>query len=296
MHLDFLHRAFWAATRQCSTADGPCPGDCRDADLDCFVIDNNGFVLVSERLQEVGRFLGEADGALLTQLLGMGVFSQVTMYDYQAMCKPPNHHHSAAWPLVNPISALLTTARWLANELLLLLLQWSAWGAWRGDSGAQAHKHKKQEVLQPCDTEYPVFVHQTAIQEANGIIGCGACQKMFVMQQIPHSNLLLLVTDSTCDCSVFPQVLQEAIQIKISSCCEVFALTVNSAHNASVKCDRMRSQKVRRRPDSCHAFHPEENAQDCGGAAHTSASLLPLLLPLCAWALLPSCCGDTCPV
>ncbi|XP_057347476.1 voltage-dependent calcium channel subunit alpha-2/delta-4 [Manis pentadactyla] len=273
MHLDFLHRAFWAATRQ---------------DLDCFVIDNNGFVLVSERLQEVGRFLGEADGALLTQLLGMGVFSQVTMYDYQAMCKPPNHHHSAAWPLVNPISALLTTARWLANELLLLLLQWSAWGAWRGDSGAQAkavfhhsHKHKKQEVLQPCDTEYPVFVHQTAIQEANGIIGCGACQKMFVMQQIPHSNLLLLVTDSTCDCSVFPQVLQEAIQIK---------------YNASVKCDRMRSQKVRRRPDSCHAFHPEENAQDCGGTAHTSASLLPLLLPLCAWALLPSCCGDTCPV
>lgn len=29
------------------------------------------------------------------------------------------------------------------------------------------------------------------------------------------------------------------------------------AHNASVKCDRMRSQKLRRRPDTCHAFHPE---------------------------------------
>lgn len=29
------------------------------------------------------------------------------------------------------------------------------------------------------------------------------------------------------------------------------------AHNASVKCERMRSQKLRRRPDSCHAFHPE---------------------------------------
>ncbi|KAK2493124.1 hypothetical protein MC885_006900 [Smutsia gigantea] len=194
--------------------------------------------------QMVGRFLGEVDGALLTQLLRMGVFSQVTMYDYQAMCKPPNHHHSAARPLVNPVSALLTTARWLANELLLLLLEWSAWGAWRGDSGAQAHKHKKQEVLQPCDTEYPVFVHQTTIQEANGIISCGACQKMFVMQQIPHSNLLLLVTDSTCDCSVFPQ----------------------------------------------------ENAQDCGGTSHTSVSLLSLLLPFCAWALSPSCCGDTSPV
>lgn len=29
------------------------------------------------------------------------------------------------------------------------------------------------------------------------------------------------------------------------------------AHNASVKCDRMRSQKIRRRPESCHAYHPQ---------------------------------------
>lgn len=32
-------------------------------------------------------------------------------------------------------------------------------------------------MLQPCDTEYPVFVHQRAIQEVNGIIDCGVCQK-----------------------------------------------------------------------------------------------------------------------
>lgn len=42
---------------------------------------------------------------------------------------------------------------------------------------AAAHKHKKQDLLHPCDTEYPVFVHQTAVQETNGIIECGACQK-----------------------------------------------------------------------------------------------------------------------
>jgi voltage-dependent calcium channel alpha-2/delta-4 len=37
---------------------------------------------------------------------------------------------------------------------------------------------------------------------------------MFVMQQIPRSNLLLLVTDPTCDCSFFPPVLQEATEVK----------------------------------------------------------------------------------
>ncbi|TKS90644.1 Voltage-dependent calcium channel subunit alpha-2/delta-4 [Collichthys lucidus] len=43
-------------------------------------------------------------------------------------------------------------------------------------------------------------------------------------------------------------------------------------HNASVKCDRMRSQKIRRRPESCHAYHPQENANDCGGASVISLS------------------------
>ncbi|XP_035874350.1 voltage-dependent calcium channel subunit alpha-2/delta-4 isoform X5 [Phyllostomus discolor] len=258
MRLDFLHHLFWAATQQCSAGDGLCPQSCRDS---------------------TGRFLGEVDGALMTQLLSMGVFSQVTLYDYQAMCKPPNHHHSAARPLVSPIYALLTRTRWLVNELLLFLLQWSTWGSWRVPSGAEAkavfhhtHKHQRQDVLQPCDTEYPMFMHQRAIQEANGIIECGACQKVFVMHQIPNSNLLLLVTDPTCDCSIFPQILQEATEVK---------------YNASIKCDRMRSQKLRRRPDSCHAFHPEENAQDCGGASETSASRPLLLLPLCAWLLPP---------
>uniref|UniRef100_A0A8C2U9Z9 Calcium voltage-gated channel auxiliary subunit alpha2delta 4 n=1 Tax=Coturnix japonica TaxID=93934 RepID=A0A8C2U9Z9_COTJA len=108
-----------------------------------------------------------------------------------------------------------------------------------------AHRHKKHDTLQPCDTEYPVFVYEPAIKETNGLIECGDCQKMFVAQQIASSNLLLLVTDATCDCSIFPPVLP--------------------AHNASVKCDRMRSQKLRRRPDTCHAFHPEVQLWDCRG-------------------------------
>lgn len=162
--------------------------------------------------------------------------------------------------------AILPSVRHHAHPALGLM-SWTAKAVFH-----HSHKHKKQDALQPCDTEYPVFVHQTAIQEANGIIECGACRKIFVMQQIPSSNLLLLVTDPTCDCSIFPPVLQEATEVK---------------YNASIKCDRLRSQKLRRRPDTCHAFHPEENAQECGGSSDTSASLPLLLLPLCAWGLSP---------
>ncbi|KAF7650418.1 hypothetical protein LDENG_00126250 [Lucifuga dentata] len=71
---------------------------------------------------------------------------------------------------------------------------------------------------------------------------------MFVVQQVPDSNLVLVVTQADCDCS-------------------------RHEHNATVKCNRMKSQKVRRRPESCHAYHPKEDAKDCSGASAIFLSL-----------------------
>lgn len=55
------------------------------------------------------------------------------------------------------------------------------------------------------------------------------------------------------------------------------------AHNASVKCERMRSQKLRRRPDTCHAFHPEvpRAAGRHGGRAHGWVAPRACLYPKC---------------
>ncbi|KAG5212667.1 hypothetical protein JEQ12_015096 [Ovis aries] len=202
MRMEFLQRSFWAATRQCGAAEGPCQESCQDSDLDCFVVDNNGFILISERPQEVGRFLGEVDGALVTQLLSMGVFNQVTMYDYQAMCRPPTHHHSASQPLASAPHTLTSSKPLDITADVLMACHLPVEGASssrRSDRTAQAveahpyggerspastpfrvpaaHKHKKQDLLQPCDTAYPVFVHQTALREANGTVECRACQK-----------------------------------------------------------------------------------------------------------------------
>nr|XP_048700597.1 voltage-dependent calcium channel subunit alpha-2/delta-4 [Caretta caretta] len=276
--LELLQHKFWMATRQCSGVDGLCPLSCQDDNLNCFLIDNNGFIFISKRSTETGKFFGEVDGSVMTQLLNMGMFRQVTMYDYQAMCKTPYHHHSGARPLLSPIYTFFAVLKWLISDFLIFLLEFNICDFWPSDNLADAksvfhhsHKHKKHDMLQPCDTEYPVFVYESTIKETNGLIECGDCQKMFVAQQIANSNLLLLVTDAACDCSIFPPVLLEVKEVK---------------YNASVKCDRMRSQKVRRRPDTCHAFHPEENAQDCGGAAEISASLTLLLLALVTFAVL----------
>ncbi|XP_075066834.1 voltage-dependent calcium channel subunit alpha-2/delta-4 isoform X3 [Mixophyes fleayi] len=277
MKLTLLRNIFWRATRQpndtdCSDVDGLCPLSCADERLNCYLVDNNGFIVVSRVQEQTGVFLGEVDGSLMTQLLQMEIFRQVTLYDYQAMCKLPYHHHSGGRNLLNPIFALFSAAQWLLSNLVLFILEFSLCPFWSSDNSAEAksffhhsHKHKKQDMLQPCDTEYPAFVHDTSIQEANGLIQCGHCQKMFVMQQVLQSNLLLLVSDSFCDCSNFPHVSLQAKEVK---------------YIASVKCERMRSQKLRRRPQSCHAFHPEENAQDCGRGCGLSFSITLLLASL----------------
>ncbi|XP_038843651.1 voltage-dependent calcium channel subunit alpha-2/delta-4-like, partial [Salvelinus namaycush] len=140
------------------------------------------------------------------------------------------------------------------------LLEFNICGLWHSDRFAEASAQKKKgDILQPCDTEYPSFVYEPSIKETNSLIKCGRCQKMFVTQAVPDSNLLMLVVQADCDCSrQYPAITMEPKEVK---------------YNASVKCDRMKSQKVRRRPESCHAYHPQENAKECGDASQIYLSV-----------------------
>ncbi|XP_056272676.1 voltage-dependent calcium channel subunit alpha-2/delta-4-like isoform X2 [Pseudoliparis swirei] len=287
MSLDFLEKLFWAVAKQpsdtdCSAIEGVCPLSCESADLNCFLVDNNGFVVLSKERSEVGRFFGEVDGSVMASLIKMGMFKKVSLFDYQAMCKNIHHHASSGRRLLSPLSSLAALTRWIFSNALTFLLDFSLWGLWHPDYYVDAkagyhasHKQKKVDVLQPCDTQYPGFMYDSSVREANNLIKCGRCQKMFVVQQVPDSNLLMVVSQADCDCSrQYESILLDAKEIK---------------YNATVKCNRMKSQKVRRRPESCHAYHPKEDAKECGGAAAifpslcVSASSLLASLLLCHW-------------
>ncbi|XP_032360672.1 voltage-dependent calcium channel subunit alpha-2/delta-4 isoform X2 [Etheostoma spectabile] len=271
MTLDVIESKFWAIAAQpndtdCSDTDGVCPLRCDSFDIACYVIDNNGFVLISKQQSDAARFFGEVDGSVMTTLIRMGMFKRVSLFDYQAMCKMNSHSVSSARPLLSPFYGLASALKWFLSNFLLFLLEFNICGFWHTEhfadakpyfSSSSAHK-KRGDVLQPCDTEYPSFVYEPSVKESNSVIKCGRCQKMFVVQQIPESNLLMLVVQADCDCSrQYPPLTMEPKEVK---------------YNASVKCDRMRSQKIRRRPESCHAYHPQENANDCGGASIMSLS------------------------
>uniref|UniRef100_A0A6Q2YM12 VWFA domain-containing protein n=1 Tax=Esox lucius TaxID=8010 RepID=A0A6Q2YM12_ESOLU len=188
--------------------------------------------------------------------------NRVDLYDYQGMCRTGHSHSSGARPLLSVSQSLQWCFSIIGNKMFrffeTMSLMWTL--------SLLAHKAKKSEALQPCDTEYPGFMLDFSIRETNSLIKCGRCQKMFVVQAIPESNLVLMVVQADCDCSrQYPAIPLEPKEIK---------------YNASVKCNRMKSQKVRRRPKSCHAYHPKENAKDCGGASEISLSLALFLASL----------------
>ncbi|XP_060885458.1 voltage-dependent calcium channel subunit alpha-2/delta-4 isoform X1 [Labrus mixtus] len=271
MTLALMESRFWAIAAQpndtdCSDVEWACPLRCDSYEIECYVIDNNGFVLISKQRNDAGRFFGEVDGSVMTTLIRMGMFKRVSLFDYQAMCKMTSHSVSSARPLLSPFYGLASALKWFLSNFLLFLLEFNICGYWHTDHFAEAKPsyglsstHKKRgDSLQPCDTEYPSFVYEPSVKETNSIIKCGRCQKMFVMHQIPETNLLMLVVQADCDCSrQYPPITMEPREVK---------------YNASVKCDRMRSQKIRRRPESCHAYHEQENANDCGGASAISLS------------------------
>uniref|UniRef100_A0A8K9UBU8 Calcium channel, voltage dependent, alpha2/delta subunit 3 n=1 Tax=Oncorhynchus mykiss TaxID=8022 RepID=A0A8K9UBU8_ONCMY len=239
MNLNFFQRKFWTASRQCAALDGKCTISCDNEDIKCYLIDNNGFILVTEDYSQTGEFFGEVEAAVMTKLLLIGSFKRINLYDYQALCREYAGSSDSGHCLshVSSTPKLFTS---LTSKSCVFLT-----------------------MLVPCDTEYPAFVSERTIKETTGNIDCEGCVRSFVIQQIPSSNLFMVVVDNKCDCSSTLPVSMDPIEI-------MYILV------------KLKFQKDRKRPESCHPFHPEENAMECGGAAGLSAPLTGALLSLLA--------------
>ncbi|XP_063064991.1 voltage-dependent calcium channel subunit alpha-2/delta-3 [Engraulis encrasicolus] len=270
MKLEFFQRKFWTASRQCAALDGKCSISCDNEDIGCYLIDNNGFILVAEETSLTGMFFGEVEGAVMNRLLDMDSFKRVTLYNFQATCRIEAESSASAHSLLDPYFAVYAAVKWLLTELVIFLVEFNLYSWWYSDLTAKAQRLGKT-MLVPCDTEYPAFISERTIKETTGNIDCAECIKSFVIQQIPSSNLFMVVVDNKCDCRDAGPVTMDPIEIM---------------YNESLKCDRLRFQKDRRRPDTCHPFHPEENSMQCGGVHNLTPSLTATLLALLA-ALFP---------
>ncbi|XP_046457590.1 voltage-dependent calcium channel subunit alpha-2/delta-3-like isoform X4 [Daphnia pulex] len=80
-------------------------------------------------------------------------------------------------------------------------------------------------------------------------LGARQCERHYSTHKIPHSNLLLLVIDTTCRCEIQKQKI-EMEEVKM---------------NESLRCERPQESLYRQRPSVCLSYHPEEEEiKQCG--------------------------------
>jgi hypothetical protein len=50
------------------------------------VLDNNGFIILSETQDHTGKFFGQIDGTIMDSLVQDRIYKKVAVYDYQGAC------------------------------------------------------------------------------------------------------------------------------------------------------------------------------------------------------------------
>ena len=84
-----------------------CTKTCNSTDLECYVIDNNGFIVISEQRENTGKFFGEVDGTIFESLIQHEIFRPIQIYDYQAICLEMADDGSAASMLFTVIKKFI---------------------------------------------------------------------------------------------------------------------------------------------------------------------------------------------
>lgn len=54
------------------------------------MIDNNGYIIVSENSSDTGRFFGDVEWRAMLELVELQIYKNITVYDYQAVCIKEN--------------------------------------------------------------------------------------------------------------------------------------------------------------------------------------------------------------
>ncbi|XP_047984485.1 voltage-dependent calcium channel subunit alpha-2/delta-3 isoform X3 [Leguminivora glycinivorella] len=130
-HLDSLAKHFLNVTSTC-TAGTTCKKTCAGDALDCYILDDNGFIILSEDAAQTGLFFGQVDGTIMDSLVQDRIYKKVTVHDRQGRCPDSRNPFSGDGNKLTPFKPL----SWLGGYLTSLLAVW--FPLWQS---AKAHAH-----------------------------------------------------------------------------------------------------------------------------------------------------------
>ncbi|XP_069684436.1 voltage-dependent calcium channel subunit alpha-2/delta-3 isoform X2 [Periplaneta americana] len=112
-----------------STCTG-CKKTCASEELDCYVLDNNGFIILSESADHTGKFFGQIDGTIMDSLVQDRIYKKVAVYDYQGACLDQKSPFSDDATRLSPLQSFRWLLHWAYSPLLWLAVQTSLIPSW----------------------------------------------------------------------------------------------------------------------------------------------------------------------
>ncbi|KDR23040.1 Voltage-dependent calcium channel subunit alpha-2/delta-3 [Zootermopsis nevadensis] len=298
--LQFQHSALFSRFMSI-TSKTMCPScrDCASEELDCFVIDDSGYVVLAEDKNLTGRFFGEVEGAIMDSLrTSSAVFKEVPIFDYQAICVDEEIEISNdANFILTPFNQLKLLVHWMYGQLLWLLFESNLSHIWYGiqssarpifeesfesyeidinetdeviDEDEDAGQRKTEEIFEVprlCDNKRNLYVLQYENLKKYEYT-YDQCSRPHIVQYIPHTNLVFVVIKSTFE-TCYKMVSSSSEEILYNGtdhpCQKVFL-----------------NDLPRRRISGCFSEHPlEHDVKLCGGCHSLRARALLFVVSWC---------------
>ncbi|XP_037958547.1 voltage-dependent calcium channel subunit alpha-2/delta-3 [Teleopsis dalmanni] len=261
-----------------------CIKTCDSDENECYVIDNNAYIILAHNINHTGKFFGEFQGDVMQAMVEKNIFQSIDVYDYQALCAEGSDSSSEAHSLLHPIRLFSLAWKWLVTQLFwhYTRIQWWVDGApfleyfdeidddyepvpetFAGqqpktkeiteDGELIFQEPEPEPVYSPCDMKSTLYALQP-----NSLEGINDYIKMpnsrpFYLKKIPNTNLLLVVVN----------VLMPSKGVRLTTEPQIIE------YDAEFPCYKLNmSFYERRRIEECYTEHPmEELFTYCGDAS-----------------------------
>lgn len=274
---------------------------CLSDNWDCYLVDNNGWIVVSEDATQTGQFFGKIRPDIMSTLVEDSVYKAVHIVDYQAVCFREKKTTNPASKLLTPLENLRLVLIWflastisIYNSIATGLAQASsypfydvAYQGYENDEDADDSYMSKPPSRNlerdfeklvlinrtrptPCDREMYLYqLNYTRLEEKLNK-QLKDCTRPFYAQLVNYTNMLMIVVDATCPKEDAACVSTDATDVQ---------------YNESLPCLKHIHPLYRKQPASCIRNHTEESNIDmCGRGNLPSKSLwIPLSVLLIIW-------------
>ncbi|XP_044742062.1 voltage-dependent calcium channel subunit alpha-2/delta-3 [Chrysoperla carnea] len=114
-----------------------CSEKCQGDKLDCYVIDSNGYVVLSEQMSDVGRFFGEIEGAVMETMINLNIYKKITIYDYQGLCFfEHSYFDDASTNTFHILSSVFNMIKLFVTRIVYTLLETNLYQLWNSVSAS----------------------------------------------------------------------------------------------------------------------------------------------------------------